>query len=105
MRIFISMGMEGKTENKIQGERKEIEDLCHRKFGKDIEFVGSNFKEDSLFNLGENLKVMASCDVLVQSKDAFNYRGCNVEDLAASLYSITRYTYSELYLLPTKFLK
>ena len=96
-KVFISQGMRGKTEDEIQRERKDLENLAHSAINEEIQIIDSLITEEppkninqSLWYLGESLKIMACADVVIFAKDWEKYRGCRIEYQATTDYGIEK---------------
>lgn len=99
MKIFISQPMNGKSDEEIMQERKEIIKVLEDRFGKDnTEFIDSFFDDTVLesnydanipvFLLGESIKKLSQADLVYFAKDWNKARGCRIEYIIASEYGI-----------------
>ena len=94
-RIFISQGMNGKTDAQIATERKNLEKIVGSVIDDKKKFINSLIKDivpkktnEWLWYLAKSLELMAGADVVVFAKDWENYRGCKIEYEAAMAYGI-----------------
>lgn len=101
MKIFISQPMKHNAKEEILADRERIEAKCRAKFGEDVEFIDSFFRdysedmnstEDynrrSIKYLAEALKLLADADVAVFGNDWAYSTGCNIEFDVAEKYCI-----------------
>ena len=91
MKIFISSVMNGKTEDQIISERKEVIDLLKTVEGEEVEIIDSVLKAEnkpSLWYLGESIKLMADADLVVFAPGWEKGRGCLIEHECAVKYNI-----------------
>ena len=96
MKVFISQGMNNKTDEEIKAEREEALKKVNDTFIEDMEEINSffegepNVKTIPLFFLGESIKLLSEADIVVFCKGYENYRGCKIEELCAKEYGIPR---------------
>lgn len=101
-KVFISMPMNGKTDEEIIKEFKEIKERVLDLFGgcEVIDSVFSNFDLENNANtpihyLGRSIELLADADIVYFAKGWQRARGCKVEHLVAKLYGKMR-KYAEL---------
>ena len=93
-KIFISQPMAGKTDEQILDERQKAIESVKLHFGKEnVEVIDSFITEapkdaKPLWYLGKSLELMSCADIAVFIGDWRNYRGCNIEYMAAIAYDI-----------------
>lgn len=83
--------MNGKTEDQIIAERKEVIDLLKAVEGEEVEIIDSVLKAEnkpSLWYLGESIKLMADADLIVFAPGWEKGRGCLIEHECAVKYNI-----------------
>lgn len=104
-KVFISQGMNGKTDAQILSERRHLEIVAKNIIEDKVKFIDSFINENapeethtSLWYLAKSLEIMANADVVVFAKDWENYRGCKLEYEAAMAYGIEMIilSYSEI---------
>lgn len=104
-KVFISQGMNGKTDAQILLERKHLEIVAKNIIEDKVKFIDSFINENApkkinegLWYLAKSLELMAGADVVVFAKDWENYRGCRLEYEAATAYGIEMIilSYSEI---------
>jgi len=94
VKVFISQPMNGKTNDEIESERKEIKVLLDNKYGEDnYEIIDSFFKDaphnaKPLWFLGKSFELLSTANVCVFAKCWENARGCCMEHLACENYGI-----------------
>lgn len=93
-KVFISQGMNGKTERAIKSERAYPKNVAESALNDKVEILDSFFENapknaKPLWYLGESLKLMADANVAIFAKDWKEYRGCKIEHEAALAYGIT----------------
>lgn len=92
-KAMISQPMRGLTEEEILNTRKEMKAWLEDR-GYDVidTFIDHDpehhHKNHALYCLGESLKMMADCDLVVFCGDWANTRGCRIEYMAAREYGI-----------------
>ena len=97
-KVFISQPMNGRSDEEILAERKEIlakakAILNHNQNYRpaEVEEVKSFFDMDGqhpLYCLGESLKLLSTADIAFFAKGWNNARGCKLEHAAAEAYGI-----------------
>ena len=96
MKVFISQGMNNKTDEEIKAEREEALKKVNDTFIEDMEEINSFFEGEPevktipLFFLGESIRLLSDADIIVFCKGYENYRGCKIEELCAKEYGIPR---------------
>lgn len=93
MKIFISQGMAGKTDEEILAEREYVIKILKDKYGEDIEIIDSFIKEAPenaapLWYVGKSLEYLSTADLVYFCKKWQDYRGCRFEHRAAIEYGI-----------------
>lgn len=94
VKVFISQPMNGKTNDEIEKERKEIKDKLDNKYGEDnYEIIDSFFKNaphnaKPLWFLGKSFELLSTANVCVFAKGWNNARGCCMEYQACIQYGI-----------------
>ena len=104
MRVFLSLPMNGKTDEEINAELCKMEEWAITEFGPDEElhFVHNQFcplkpamqapvKNEALLYLGEAIKKLAYCDAIIYHPDWESARGCRAEAGVAFDYGIADY--------------
>lgn len=94
-RVFISQGMNGKTDAQIAAERKKIEGTIYNVIEDRVKYIDSFIRKsppektnEGLWYLAKSLELMAGANVVVFAKDWEKYRGCRIEYEAALAYGI-----------------
>lgn len=101
MKIMISQPMNGRNEEEIKRERKEIIE----KFNKmHIEVIDTYFEEEApencnqgVYYLAKSIEAMKDIDALFMCKNWQLARGCRIENQVAKEYEIKILTYDFLY--------
>ena len=95
MKIFLSQPMNGKTDEQIRTERKNIEVYLRYLFKKDIEIIDTvlDLEEGThpLVYLGKSIELMADADIVCFMEGWDKSRGCLVEYATAVNYGLKRY--------------
>ena len=95
MKIFLSQPMNGKTDEQIRTERKNIEVYLRYLFKKDIEIIDTvlDLEEGThpLVYLGKSIELMADADIVCFMDGWRMARGCIIEHEAALRYNLKRY--------------
>lgn len=101
LRVFISVPMNGRTEEAIKADIEEAKAAFNKFFGLDfdgdqVEFVNTfiqneapdECRNDRIWYLGNSIKVLSTCDIILFARDWYRARGCEIEDHIASAYYI-----------------
>lgn len=98
MKLFISQGMRGKTNEDILAERNKAIKIFKEMFSnEDIEVLDSFFKDgiepedvsvSGVWWLGKSLELLAKADVAYFVGDWQDYRGCCIEHMVCKEYGI-----------------
>ena len=98
MKLFISQGMRGKTDEDILAERNKAIEIVRKMFPEDeIEPPDSFFqneeepadvKASGLWWLGKSFELLAKADVAYFAEGWEAYRGCRLEHLACLRYGV-----------------
>lgn len=94
MRLFISQPMKDKTNEEIKSERNRIINTVKERYqDEEIEVIDSFFENaphnaNSLWCLGESLKLLSTADIVYFAEGWENYRGCSIEHKCAMEYEI-----------------
>ena len=95
MKVFLFHFLNGKTDEQIRTERKNIEVYLRYLFKEDIEIIDSVFDLDEgthpLVYLGKSIELMADADVVCFMEGWDESRGCIIEHEAAVRYGIKRH--------------
>lgn len=106
MKVFLSLGMSGKSENEIRRNIDLMKSMGHYIFNNlkdddDIVFIHNAdyaapadrllIKNPALYYLGEAIKKMGDADAVLFWVDYRRYKGCLVEEECARQYNIDRY--------------
>lgn len=93
-KLFISQPMNGKTDEEIKEERKDIVKRVTERFG-DVEVIDSFIEENApnsanagLWYLGKSLELLANADCAYFADGWKNYRGCKIEHECAMQYGV-----------------
>lgn len=92
-KLFISQPMRDKTNEQIIQEREKAVKIAQELVGEEIEVIDSFFENaphdaKPLWFLGKSLELLSTADVAFFVKGWEEYRGCRIEQLAASQYGI-----------------
>lgn len=90
MKVFISQPMRGLAEREIKLNRLKAIENIKSIYGNDVEIIDNYFNnnEKPLFNLGKSIELLSTADVIYLCKGWNKARGCNIEYMCASDYSI-----------------
>lgn len=95
MKIFLSQSMNGKTDEQIRTERKNIEVYLRYLFRDNIEIIDTvlDLEEGThpLVYLGKSIELMADADIVCFMEGWDKSRGCLVEYATAVNYGLKRY--------------
>ena len=106
MKVFLSLGMSGKSENEIRRNIDLMKSMGHYIFNNlkdddDIVFIHNAdyaapadrllIKNPALYYLGEAIKKMGDADAVLFWVDYRRHKGCLVEEECARQYNIDRY--------------
>lgn len=99
LRVFISVPMNGRTEDAIKADIEEAKAAFSKFFGLDfdvdcVEFVNSFVQEkapdecrnDRIWYLGNSIKVLSTCDVILFARGCYKATGCEIESRIADCY-------------------
>ena len=89
MKIFISMPMNGKTDEQIAEEFEAYSEKLRKQFGKTIKIIKSidNSNEtDPIRLLSKSLYKLAKADIVFFAQGWQSARGCSVEFNVAKMY-------------------
>ena len=94
-KVFISMPMNGHTNEYIEARRTEIANILPELLGEEIEIIDSFFKDapydaKPLYFLGESLKLLSTADVAYFDTGWELARGCQIEHKCAVNYDIEK---------------
>lgn len=100
-RVFISVPMSGRTPAEVEADIEEAKNVFLNFFalndGKDhFEFVNTFIQENApdkvmyepLWYLGNSIKILSTCDIILFAHGSYRARGCEIEDRIASAYDI-----------------
>lgn len=89
MKIFISMPMNGKTDEQIAEDFKTYAEVLRQKFGKNTKIINSidtSGEEDPIRLLSKSLYKLAKADIVYFANGWQQARGCSVEYNVAKMY-------------------
>ena len=92
-KLFISQQKRKKTNEQIKQEREKAVKIAQELVGEEIEVIDSFFENaphdaKPLWFLGKSLELLSTADIAFFVKGWEEYRGCRIEQLAASQYGI-----------------
>ena len=93
-KLFISQPMRDKTNEQIKQEREKAVKIAQELVGEEIDVIDSFFENaphdaKPLWFLGKSLELLSTADVAFFVRGWEEYRGCRIEQLAASQYGIS----------------
>lgn len=98
MKLFISQGMRGKTDEDILAERNKAIEIAREMFpDNEVEVLDSFFQDEEepddvkangLWWLGKSFELLAKADVAYFAEGWEAYRGCCIELSACLLYGV-----------------
>lgn len=95
LKVFISMGFRGRTDEFIFKRRNSIKEILDHMFStyelmdnfvKDIPEVNN----ESVWCLGDSIRIMSNADIVVFDEDYKNFGGCLIEEEIAKKYEMFR---------------
>lgn len=96
MKVFLSVGMHGRTMEEIHHDITKMKKELHRLYpDKDLSFVDNadcvGVDDDGrLYYLGEAIKKMDRCDAVYFHSDYKKHKGCLIEEKVCELYGLTK---------------
>ena len=92
-KLFISQPMRDKTNEQIKQEREKAVKIAQELVGEEIDVIDSFFENaphdaKPLWFIGKSLELLSTANVAFFVKGWEEYRGCRIEQLAASQYGI-----------------
>jgi hypothetical protein len=96
MRVFISAGMTGRSEEDVLDDIQKATDWIHEEIDKNAEIVHTYFQEEApadagpTWYLGKSIQVLGTCDLCCFVGDWEMYRGCVAELHICEIYGIDR---------------
>lgn len=104
MKVFISIPMNGRTDEEVFAEIKNIKKIFteyakEKLPGEEIEFVNTYVQEqapntcvtEALWYLGESIKILSMCDAVIFASGYRDARGCKIEYEVARSYDLKYY--------------
>lgn len=95
MKLFISQGMNGKTDEEILAERRILTERAERALGCEVEVLDTFFTDytpDANYQgvafLGKSLIYLADADAAIFGEGWENYRGCRIEHQVCVDYGV-----------------
>lgn len=101
LRVFISVPMSGRGEGEVAADIEEAKAAFNKFFGLDfdgdcVEFVNTFVQEeapdecrkDRIWYLGNSIKILSTCDVVLFARGAYRAIGCGIEEHIADSYRI-----------------
>lgn len=89
MRVFISMPMNGKSDEQIKEEFETHSEVLRQKFGKSVKIINSidtSKEEDPIRLLSRSLYKLSRADIVYFASGWQQARGCSVEYNVAKMY-------------------
>ena len=104
MKVYISMPMNGKTDEQIKNELDAISERLKLAFVSDIEVISSFINKEApvkadragAWYLGESLKMIAQADLVYFAEEWFLSRGCTFERDVCLAYKIPIIFYDDI---------
>lgn len=97
-KLFVSVPMKGRTEEEIKASIQKMKKIAEIYEGEELELIDSYIEDDppkdskeAVWYLGESLKKLAQADVFIGINDAWDWKGCYIENDVASRYGIKNY--------------
>lgn len=94
-KVFVSLPMNGRTDEEILKEREDCFERAKDILGEDAELIDTFIKEDppegcniGLWYLAKSLELMASADIVYLAPGWTEARGCIIEHECAVRYGI-----------------
>ena len=90
-KLFISQPMNGRTDEEILKERKEVIKKAESMIGEPVEVIDSFFETvPPLWYLAKSLELLSTADVVYFAEGWQEARGCKIEHECAVQYGIDR---------------
>lgn len=100
-RVFVSVPMSGRTPTEVEADIEEAKNAFLNFFAlndgeEHFEFVNTFVQENApdkvmyepLWYLGNSIKILSTCDIILFARGWYRARGCNVEDHISDSYGI-----------------
>lgn len=100
-RVFVSVPMSGRTPTEVEADIEEAKNAFLNFFAlndgeEHFEFVNTFVQENApdkvmyepLWYLGNSIKILSTCDIILFAREAYRARGCEIERQIAESYNI-----------------
>lgn len=98
-RVFISVPMSGRTPTEVKEDIEEAKNAFLNFFGvseEHFDFVSTYIQDkapdecmhEPIWYLGNSIKILSTCDIILFAREASRARGCNIEGHIADDYGI-----------------
>ena len=100
MKIFISIPMNGRSDEEVLSEMNTIVQDYEDIYGSETELIetllpinNTPVNNEGVYMLGRSIELMAQADAVIFAPNWKKYRGCRIEEQVARSYGIRRYYY------------
>ena len=98
-KLFVSIPMKGRTEEEIKASIQKMKKIAEIYEGEELELIDSYINEEppekcnsGAWYLAKSIEMLAGADVFIGIDDAYDWRGCWIENNTAERYDIKRYS-------------
>lgn len=104
MRLFISIPMNGRTDEEVFAEIEQIKKVFNDYISEtapdeSVEFVNTFIQDEApdeciakpVWYLGESIKILSTCDAILKAPNSHKSRGCHIEQQVAKTYGLDTY--------------
>lgn len=97
-KLFVSVPMKGRTEEKIKASIQKMKTIAEAYEGEELELIDSYVEDDppknnhpSVWYLGKSLEKLSEADIFIGIDTDYEWKGCFIESLVADKYGIKTY--------------
>lgn len=97
-KLFVSVPMSGRTESEIKASIAKMKKIAEVYAGEELELIDTYFpdipdgvKNASAWCLGKSIQRLSEADIFIGIFQAWDWRGCNIENNVADAYGIKAY--------------
>ena len=97
-KLFVSVPMKGRTEAEIRETMEKMKKIAEIYEGEELEMIDTYIEDNppqnsnqSIWCLGESLKMLSQADVFIGIDSAWEWSGCDIEQRTATAYGIKQH--------------